>query len=157
MPISQMGGVINPNQVMYQNNRDQRLPVNAVHHGGMMVVDGNSDGQAEEEYEDQNELIEDEYSDMDREEMYMVDQRRNQDQIVNGHLVQGPVGGGRREGYEGSEHEEEMDYEEGDEEDESEEDIEEDNKDYHQEDFQMEDEEKDYKRKPALTFGMVKK
>lgn len=134
IPINQMGGAIPQNQVIQVNEGHP----NMVHHGGM-------EG-SEDEYEDQNELIEDEYSDMEEEEMY--EQQENQDQVGNGHLVQGPVGGGRREGYEGSEHEE--DYEE-----EGEEEFEDGE---YEEDFRLEQEQDQdqVRRKPGLTFGMVK-
>ena len=167
MPITQMEGVMNPNQGMIQPNSQGRVPMNMVHHGGVMTEDPNSEG-AEDEYEEANELIEDEYSDVEEEQMYMAHHdARGGDQVGNGHLVAGPVGGGMREEYEGTEQDDEIDYDEADEEDEEEfeddEDhqVEEEGHEYHNEDFRMMQEQpeiaEEYQRKPALTFGIGQK
>ena len=102
-----------------------------------------------EEYED-DELIENEYSDVEN-NMYM--ENDPEDDVGNGNLVAGPVGGGTRNGYE----HEEVDYEEG-EEDEEEEEEEGEYEEVYEEDFRIQ-EERDgqaYQRKPALTFGIGK-
>lgn len=162
---SQMGRAVNPNQPIIQHvPNEARIPVNMVRHGGGVDQEEHSEG-AEEDYEDNDDIIENEYSDMDNEEMY-EDERivQQENPVNNGHLVAGPVGGGMREEYERNEHGLELDYDEADEEDEGEfeeDDPHDDEENYHDEDFQMVQEQEEisenYQRKPALTFGIGKK
>lgn len=156
MPITQMGQDV---QEIPGHLVEARVPMNVVQQGGVMVDDPNLEHH-EEEYDEQGELIEDEYSDMENEQMYAMHQGvQEEDHIGNGNLVSGPVGGGMREEYE-EEEGEEIDYDEADGEEDFE-DEDEDGLDYHEEDFHMAQEQPNvgdnYHRKPALTFGMGQK